>query len=209
MIDITFLLSHFPDPVFPRTIFTFKSTGKQLEVFDKEEMMKIYQESNFVDSRVNAYPSYTEYKWIQRYPPNLTFPNLDRSLFISNRSLERALSEALKTIWFKINGFPTVLWTGIGYHIYQPIDASILEQFIQFEEFENPSVKFIRFAEDCLTRGKSDPFHNPSFKSCMMRIPGSLNSKYPTGRNKVTTFQKWNSYRPSMNLNCWIFTTTL
>ena len=163
-------------------------------------MIKIYQESNFVDCRVNAYPSYTEYKGIQRYPPNLIFADLDRSLFISNRSLERALSEALKTIQFKINGFPTVLWTGNGYHIYQPIDASVLEQYTQFEEFENPSAKFIRFAEHCLTGGKSDPFHNPSFKSCMMRIPGSLNSKYPTGRNKVTIFQKWNGYRPSMNL---------
>ena len=162
--------------------------------------MKTYQESDFVDCRVNAYPSYTEYKGIQRYPPKLIFADLDLSLFKSNRSLERALSDTLKAIQFKINGFPTVLWTGNGYHIYQPIDASVLEQYTQFEEFDNPSVKFIRFAEYCLTGGKSDPFHNPSFKSCMMRIPGSLNSKYPAGKNKVTIFQKWDGYRPPMNL---------
>lgn len=33
-------------------------------------------------------------------------------------------------------------FTGNGYHIYQPIDAIILEQYTQFEDFENPSLKF-------------------------------------------------------------------
>ena len=92
--------------------------------------------------------------------------------------------ETLRIIRFKLNGSPTVLWTGNGYHIYQPIDALVLEQFSQFEEFENPSLKFMRFAETYLTSGKSDSSHNPSFKSCMIRIPGTYNSKYPQGRNE-------------------------
>ena len=95
---------------------------------------------------------------------------------------------------------PTVLLTGNGYRIYQPIDAIILEQVSQFAEFENPSLKFMRFAETYLTSGKSNPSHSPSFKSCMIRIPGTYNSKYPRGKNKVKVIQKWDGYRPPMKL---------
>jgi Primase X len=163
-------------------------------------MIKTYEESNFVDCRVNAFPSHTEYKGIQRYPPNFIFADLDISTSRNLESLERALQTILKIIRMKINGHPTVLWTGNGYHIYQPIDAIILEQYTQFEEFENPSLKFLRFAEYNLTSGKSDPSHNPSFKSCMIRIPGSHNSKCLPNKNEVTIYQKWDGYRPPMSL---------
>src|SRR5437867_180324 len=91
---------------------------------------------------------YTNYKGIQRYPPNFIFADLDLSLLGSEQALERALSSSVRFIRFKLNGRPTVLWTGNGYHIYQPIDAVILEQFTEFEEFESPSLKFLRFAEN-------------------------------------------------------------
>jgi hypothetical protein len=110
------------------------------------------------------------------------------------------LSETLRFIRFKLNGSPTVLWTGNGYHIYQPIEALILEQFSRFEEFENPSLKFIKFAEYYVTSGKSDPSHSPSFKSCMIRIPGTFNSKYPKGKNEVRIIKKWDGYRPPMTV---------
>jgi hypothetical protein len=135
-------------------------------------MLKKYEESHLIDCRVNAYPSYTEYKEIQRYPPNFIFADLDLSTFRNLETLERALQTTLQIIRIKINGTATVLWTGNSYHIYQPIDAIILEEYEQFAEFENPSIKFLRFAENKLTGGKSDPSHNPSFKSCMIRIPG-------------------------------------
>lgn len=198
-IGIDFILNHFPEPVFPRTISSYKSHGKQFEVFNKKEMLKAYKESNFVDCRVNAYPSYTEYKGIQRYPPNFIFADLDLSLIRTRQTLEKVLSETLRFIRFKLNGSPTVLWTGNGYHIYQPIDALILEQFSQFEEFENPSQKFLRFAEYYLTSGKADPSHSPSFKSCMIRVPGTYNSKYPQAKNEVKIIQKWDGYRPPMH----------
>ena len=56
-------------------------------------------DSNFVDCRINAYPSLTEYKGIQRYKPNLLFIDLDKkndSKFI--KSLKLALSNTLKNI---------------------------------------------------------------------------------------------------------------
>jgi hypothetical protein len=40
-----------------------------------------------------------------------------------------------------------------------------------------PSRLFLTFAESSLTNRRSDFKHNPSFKSCLLRIPGTLNSK--------------------------------
>ena len=44
-----------------------------------------------------------------------------------------------------------------------------------------------------MSNGKADKQNNPSFKSCLLRIPGSINSKYD---NKVKIVQKWNGIRP-------------
>ena len=163
-------------------------------------MYNAYESANFVDCRVNAFPSYTEYKGIQRYPPNFVFADLDASSFENSMLLRKSLDDTLRTIRLKINGYPTVLWTGNGYHVYQPIDAVILEELSQFEQFENPSSKFLRFVERYLTNEKSDPAHNPSFKSCMLRIPGSTNSKCELRNNTVEIIQKWDGYRPPISL---------
>ena len=57
---IDFILNHF-DPngrisLFPRTIMT-KKLGYQKEVFSKEETMEFFKESDFIDCRINAFPS--------------------------------------------------------------------------------------------------------------------------------------------------------
>ena len=36
----------------------------------------------------------------------------------------------------------------------------------------------MQFAEDYFTNKKSDPQHRPSVRSCLIRIPGTINSKY-------------------------------
>lgn len=51
------------------------------------------------------------------------------------------------------------------------------------------------FAKHNLSNGKADKNNNPSFKSCLLRIPGSINSKYD---KQVTILQKWNGYRPNI-----------
>ncbi len=59
------------------------------------------------------------------------------------------------------------------------------------------SVKFLRFAEWFLSNGKSDKAHNTtvSFNNCMLRIPGSINSK---NNAQVTIIQEWNGQRSSI-----------
>ena len=104
-----------------RTIQTRKSKGSQIEVFSKEEALNHFQESNFIDCRVNAFHSYTKYKDIQRYPPDFIFIDIDRTVFEDDKSFENALSRTKKNIKEKLNGYPTINHSGNGYHIIQPI----------------------------------------------------------------------------------------
>lgn len=201
---LNFILNHFEEPLFPRTISTYRSEGRQFEVFSKEEMIKAFEQSDFLDCRVNAYRSYTEYKGINRQAPNFIFIDLDRSTFNTERAHRMALTATLKNIKEKLfDANPTVLWTGNGYHIYQPIEAFVLEEEEVFNEFDQPSKVFLKFAEQYLSNNKSDPSHNPSFKSCMIRIPGSFNSKcILEGKDpEVRIIQRWDGQlRPKINL---------
>ncbi|HEX2406539.1 MAG TPA: hypothetical protein VHJ38_04945 [Nitrososphaeraceae archaeon] len=84
-----------------------------------------------------------EYKGIQRYKPGFLFIDLDNNNFKTNKSIELALYNTLKNIKQKLNGNPTILFTGGGYHIYQPVDISTaLENITEFEEFDKPSEQF-------------------------------------------------------------------
>jgi hypothetical protein len=199
---LDFILSHFlleeEDSLFPRKISTYQSNNKQFLVRSKEEIINAFVDSNFVDCRINAYPSLTHYKGIQRYRPNLLFIDLDKNDFKSETAFKLALTNTLKKMKDKLDShaFPTVLWSGNGYHIIQPVYCpTALENFPEFEKFDRPSEQFLRFAKYYLSNGKADKNNNPSFKSCLLRIPGSINSKYNT---KVTIVQKWNGYRPRL-----------
>ena len=76
------------------------------------------------------------------------------------------------------NAHPTVLWSGNGYHIILPVFCPReLERIQEFQEFDNPSEKFLRFAKDLLSNDKADKLNYPSFRSCLLRIPNSLNGK--------------------------------
>jgi hypothetical protein len=179
-----------------------KKLGYQKEVFSKEEAIKLFEESDFIDCRINAFPSFTDYKGIQRYPPDFIFIDLDKNNFKTEKSFELALSRTLNNIKEKLGGYPTVLFTGGGYHIWQPLDGFVLEEFTIFNEFETPSKQFLRFAKDFLSNNKADKSNNPSFKSCLLRIPFSFNSKYPSRGNnnlensKVKIIQEWDKKRP-------------
>ena len=203
---LDFILSHIEGQgqLFPRVISTLKSDNKHITVYSREEALQYYKESDFLDCKINAYPLYTGFREIQRYPPNFIFIDLDLANFKSERALKLALDKTLKTIKQKINGFPTVLFSGGGYRVYQPIESTIvLENITEFNRFDDPSQRFLKFAEKYLTNDKADPLHNPKFKSCMIRIPGSFNSKYNSENNindnkssQVKIIQNWNGYRP-------------
>ncbi|MGB7954911.1 MAG: hypothetical protein WCF23_13110 [Candidatus Nitrosopolaris sp.] len=63
---------------------------------------------------------------------------------------------------------------------------------------EDVDRRFIQWAEQYLSEGKTDPAHSKgvSFKKMMIRIPGSINSKNGQG---VKVLQRWDAQRPYIN----------
>jgi hypothetical protein len=207
-----FILEHFKEPVWPRTISTKTTEGRQVLVYNKEEALARFKQANLLDCRISAYPGYVEFEGINRQSPNFIFIDLDRSGFKTERTHKLTLCLTLKNIKEKLGGNPTVLWSGNGYHIYQPIEALVLEQLEPLARFDQPSRSFMRFAEGHLSNSKSDSAHNStvSFKNCMLRIPGSHNSKCVDRNNnngtedksttEVKIIQRWDGHRPNINL---------
>ena len=201
-IGLDFILSHLEEPtIFPRTIMT-QILGYQRIVYSKERALEHFKESNFIDCRINAFPSLKEgATWI----PELLFIDLDLSAFNNKKSLQMALNKTLKSIKEKFannNVHPTVLWSGNGYHIILPVQCPReLERIQEFQEFNKPSEGFLRFAKDFLSNNKADKSNYPSFRSCLVRIPNSLNAKClirgeSLENSKVKIIQKWDGYRP-------------
>ena len=202
-IGLDFILSHLEEPlIFPRTIMT-KKLGYQRIIYSKDRALEYFMESNYIDCRINAYPLLKESAtWI----PELLFIDLDLSDFNSKKILQVTLNKTLKSIKEKLdnNAHPTVLWSGNGYHIILPVYCPIeLERIQEFQEFDNPSEKFLRFAKDNLSNNKADKANNPSFRSCLLRIPNSFNAKCLAKgesfeNSKVKIIQEWNRNRPSI-----------
>jgi non-catalytic primase subunit PriX-like protein len=170
-----------------------------IEDSNKEEALARFKQANLLDCRINAYPAYTGFRRINRQTPNFIFIDIDKSTFNTQRAFDLAISKTLKNFKEKLDGAcPTILDTGNGCHFYQPINSLILEQeevFIRLHD--EPSKIFLKFAAQLLSNNKSDPMHNPTFKSCMLRIPWSINSKCD---KQVNIIQKWDGHhRPAIN----------
>jgi hypothetical protein len=222
MDGLDFILSHFQEPIFPRKIMT-KQLGYQVEVFNKEEALEYFKSSKYKDCRINAYPSFTDYKGINRTPISFLMVDLDLKDFggrggvgQQEYSLKKALNKALEKIKKErregegevgsIGGNPTVLWTANGYHIYQPVSGPVLEEYETFYEFtkfldKDLTSTFIQFAEEYFTDYTADHLHNPTVKSCLLRIPGSPNTKCNPSKDQcaeVKIIERWDGKRPSI-----------
>jgi hypothetical protein len=195
--NLDFILSHLDNPLFPRTIMT-RALGYQKEVSNAEEALAYFKASNYEDCRINAYPAFTDYQGINFIAPSFIIIDLDLKDFESQQMLDKTLRKTLNKINKVFHGsHPTVLWTGGGYHIYLPIRGLVLEEIDRFACFKGPRKKdltsrFMQFAENCFTNKKSDPQHRPSIKSCLIRIPGTVNSKY---NQEVRIVQTWDGKR--------------
>jgi Primase X len=189
---------HFEEPIWPRAIFT-KTLARQYVVYSRKEALARFKQSNLLDCRINAYPNYTAYNGINRHPPNFIFIDIDRSLFTTDKEFWMAVNKTGKNIDQTLGGKPTVLWSGNGVHICQPIEAIVLEEESKFAQFDQPSQTFLRFAAQFLSNHKADTNNNPAFRSCLLRIPGSYNSKYIEQNREVNIIQRWDGLRPRAN----------
>lgn len=195
---LDFILSHFQDCKFARTISTKLTENRQIVVYSREEALARFEAADWLDCKTSAYPDFTGWKGINRQAPNFIFIDLDLGR-LGPKELNKALEETLKNINDKLGGYPTVLWSGHGYHIYQPVESFVLEEITEFAKFDQPSRRLIQFTEQYLSNKKSDPCHSftMSFKNCMLRVPGSYNSKNER-KIEVSIIQKWNGYKPSI-----------
>lgn len=183
--EIDFILNHFKGAKWPRTISTYGTKGAQIYCDDKELAMFFYDVAKFIDCRINAYLANNEL-----FPIDFLMIDIDSSRFRSKESLDNAKSHVERKIkttfgkeYFKAY---SIIWSGNGYYFYIPLEAEgiIFEQLDYLSEFRNNlniqlSRSFLRFAEHYLSCGYCDIEHNKdtSFKNCMLRIPGTYNSK--------------------------------
>jgi hypothetical protein len=184
---LDFILGHFAALAFPRMISTNTTEGRQVCVNNRAEALARFKQANYMDCRINAYSKHDI-----RGNPNFIFIDIDCT--------DKALLDTILTGKIQcIEAHPTVLFTGSGYHIYQPIECGVksIDELGTFSNYNEPSKRFLKFAEIYLSNNKCDHNHNPSFKSSMVRIPNSINSK---NGMQVKIVQSWDGERPDIRL---------
>ena len=215
--NVGFILSHFNDQNYnyPRAIKTLKTDEHSVYIYNENEIINHFLAADFIDCKINGYPIY-DMESSKTIYPNFIFIDLDLSLCkickYPERKLNYILKETLKKIEKEIKGFPTVLWTGDGYHIYQPI--KLHDWVFNKEKKENTKSEynfeknvlnkdnknntkfinaFLRYSIKYLTNNQKDYDYNRfSTDSCFTIAPESINSKKG---NKVNIIQKWNGYK--------------
>jgi len=160
-----------------------------MTVYSKEQIIYWFEQANYEDCRINAYPAFISEAEKQDYKqginsnsftPNIFFIDLDIKNFKSKEELDRWLNRILRNIANVLHEVkPLVLWSGHGYHIVIPVKATeALEQFEDCRPYtDEPSKEFLQFAERHLSLNKADDKNSPAFGSCLLRVPHTFNSK--------------------------------
>jgi hypothetical protein len=189
---LDFVMGLFDVPRFPRTVSTGATAGAQYTVNSRDEAMTYFQASLYEDCRMNAYLNYdamTKFRGMspgfKPVVPNHILIDLDFEPFHSAGDVKKALDDTLRNIKACFTGIasehPIIIATGNGYHIHVSLPGwkIPLEEMPEFERFKDKELanKFLRFAERRLTNNKADHCHNPSIRSCMFRVPGTINTK--------------------------------
>src|SRR6478672_413248 len=82
--------------LFPRKIMTKKTRG-QVTVYSTEQMMQVFEDADFIDGRINAYPAFLNEAEKRDYEnginldifaPNILFIDLDQKEFSSRSELD-------------------------------------------------------------------------------------------------------------------------
>lgn len=205
---LDYILSHFQGSVWPRTISTKATKGRQVIVNSRQEALRYFKAAKYLDCRMSAYtywrPSIvSDFAGIKNpIVPDIIMIDLDMHNFgYDDLAIKTALHRTLKKLKVLLNlKTPTVIWSGNGYHIYIPINTPIvLEDIQEFAGIEQATTKFLRFAEWYLSSGMSDSAHNStvSLNNCMLRIPYSYNSK---NNAQVRVIKNWDGNRPDIRL---------
>jgi len=206
--NIRFILSHFKEPPFPRTISSTNTTyhGTQFKVvYDEKEMFRTYEQSKFIDCRVSIYSSlyatkeyYNDKDVNMQLADMITF-DLHKSVFMRESAQIKALYAILQAIKKILAGRPTILCSGNAFHICQPIEPDPTEQI---EEFRDRIINEYPALGLFLRLSKLDPCHpQQPYNPSMLLIPGTLSSKCEEGEEhqEITIIQRWDGHRPKID----------
>jgi len=161
---LDFILEHFEEPKFPRTISTKATKNAQVMVYSREEALHYFQKANYEDCRISAFSQHE----IVQVIPNLIFIDLDDITVIG---------ETLYNFG-KFRAKPLVIATGNGFAVILPIKMASWKNTTQHGKTGEELAKlFLLFASRFFSNKKSDSGNHPSLKSCLIRIPASINSK--------------------------------
>jgi hypothetical protein len=196
--NIRFILSHFKEPIFPRTISSRNTMydATQFKVaYSEEEMLRTYEQSKFIDCRVSIYRS----SYAQECPEDqriadLIIFNVYKPIFMRESVQIKALYVILDAIKKILAGIPTILQSRSSFHIYQPIEPHPLEQIKQFIDHiirQYPELQLIL------------KFPGQIFDSrpSMLLIPGTFDSNIEKRKKEdeeIMLIRKWDGYRPRM-----------
>jgi hypothetical protein len=113
---LNFIITHLKEPIWPKTISTKTTEGRQVLVSSKQEAIARYKAANFLDCRISAYPycrcDYNVSAMVGCQTIYLIMIDLDLSTFNSVQALDRALNRTFKSIReaFGSDFKPSVLW---------------------------------------------------------------------------------------------------
>lgn len=176
---LNFILEHFEEPKFPRTISTRATKNAQVMVYSKEEALRYFRDANYEDCRISAFSLHE----IDQVIPNLIFSDLDDIA---------ALGETLYNFG-KFGAKPLVIATGNGFAIVLPIKMDSWKNVMYLGKIgEDLAKSFLLFASRYFTNNKCDSGNHPSLKSCLIRVPASINSK---NSKKVEIQMFWDKKR--------------
>ena len=201
------ILSHFKEPIFPRTIRSINTTynGTQFKVvYDEKEMFRTYEQSKFIDCRVSIYPSlyatkeYSNDKDVNMQLPDLITFDLHKSVFMRESAQIKALYAILQALKI-LAARPTILSSGNAFHICQPIEPAQTERI---EEFRDRIINEYPALSLFLRLSKLDPCHSQQpYNPSMLLIPGTLSSNCEVGEEhqEITIIQRWDGARPKID----------
>jgi hypothetical protein len=111
---LRFIISHFDptEPLWPRTISTHATGGKQIVVNSFEEAMKWFKAANFLDCRISADPVYSD-EYIKRtgiaFVPTLLLCDLDKEHFVTDEEFEAAAAKTCQNFKEILGANPTIM----------------------------------------------------------------------------------------------------
>lgn len=175
---LEFILDHFEEPIFPRTILT-KLHNKPILVHTKEEALQLFKQAGLVDCMISAFSK----NEIDEVIPNIILIDLDNF---------KALDETLFAFGSDLRAKPLVLSYGDEFTVIQPIKMNSWKNNTRYGKNDKDLVTlFLQFTSLYLSNNKCIS-NNYGLESCLIRVPSSVNSK---NNKKVEIQTFWDGRR--------------